>query len=63
VVRALRFGCTLRGGERAGFFGNVQEAGTKRDLDVGERAARTLQVSPTTAAHAIGMRVSEEATE
>jgi len=63
VVRVLRFGCTLWGAERAGALGDVQEAGTKPKLGLGNGAARSLHVSSTTAAHAIGMRVSEEAAE
>jgi hypothetical protein len=63
MVRALRFGCTLRGGERAKVLGNAQEAGTTRELGVVGRAARALQVSFTTANPAKGMRVSEETAE
>jgi len=63
MVRALHFGCTLRGGERARVLGNAQEAGTTRGLGVGGRAARALQGSSTTATHAMGMRVSEETAE
>jgi hypothetical protein len=63
MVRALRFGCTLPGGKRARVLGNAQEAGTTRELGVVGRAARALQVSLTTATHAMGMRVSEETAE
>ena len=63
VVRVLRFGCTLGGAERATALGDVQEAGKEPKLGVGDGAARGLHVSSTTAAHAIGMRVSEEAAE
>jgi hypothetical protein len=63
MVRALRFGCTLRGGGRAKVPGGVQETGSERDLDLRGRAARTLQVSLATATRVIGMRVSEETAE